>query len=180
MKLAGERVLQAPREVVWSALNDAEVLRRSIPGCESMEKTDENSFHAVLAIKIGPVRARFSGKIMLTDLNPPDGYTIVGEGSGGAAGGAKGSAKVRLEPLAGGATRLTWDADAHITGKLAQIGSHLIESAANLMAGQFFDRFQQAVAGEQPGELSAYMKPVLAIAAGAAMIVAAALYLFLR
>jgi uncharacterized protein len=180
MKLIGERVLQAPRESVWRALNDAEVLRRSIPGCESMEKTDENSYRAVVAAKIGPVQARFTGTVRLTDLDPPNGYTITGEGSGGAAGAAKGSAKVRLEPLPGGATRLTWEADAQISGKLAQIGSRLIESAANMMAGNFFDRFQQVVAGEKPSEAPAHAVPVWAFAGGAAVIIAVAMYLLFR
>lgn len=180
MKLVGERVLQAPREVVWRALNDPEVLRQSIPGCESMEKTGENAFRAVVAAKIGPVQARFSGNVRLSDLDPPNGYTIAGEGSGGAAGAAKGSARVTLETVAGGATRLTWDADAQISGKLAQIGSRLIESAANMMAGNFFDRFQQVVAGDTPSAVPARGVPIWALAGVAAVVLAVALYFTFR
>jgi uncharacterized protein len=148
MKMSGEKVLNLPQQTVWKALNDPEILRQSIPGCESFEKTGENSYRATVASRIGPVQARFQGHVNISDLNPPNGYTLSGEGSGGAAGSAKGSAKVNLEPAAGG-TRLTWNADAQISGKLAQIGSRLIDSTANMMAGQFFDRFEQLLAGQK-------------------------------
>lgn len=180
MKLIGEKILDAPREAVWRALNDPEVLRQSIPGCESLEKTEENAFRAVVATRIGPVQARFSGNVRLTELNPPHGYTIVGEGSGGAAGAAKGSARVRLELAAGGTTRLTWDADAQISGKLAQVGSRLIELAANMMAGHFFDRFQQVVAGEKPSEQPMPMVPIWAWLAAGVFAAAIALYFLFR
>ncbi len=179
MKMSGEKILNAPQARVWTALNDPDTLRQSIPGCESFQQQPDGSYRATVAAKIGPVQARFNGTVRLSDLNPPNGYTISGEGSGGAAGSAKGGAKVRLEPAAGG-TRLTWNADAQISGKLAQIGSRLIESTANHMAGQFFDRFGQIIAGDTPPEASAAgMVPPWIWLAGAAGAVALAVILYL-
>ena len=149
MKLTGEKILPLPQEQVWAALNDPDILRQSIPGCESFETLTDNSYKATVATKIGPVQAKFNGTVNITDSDPPNGYTLSGQGSGGAAGSAKGSAVVRLSPVDGG-TRLTWDADAQISGKLAQIGSRLVESSANMMANQFFSRFEQLLAGEEP------------------------------
>lgn len=149
MKLTGEKILPLPQERVWSALNDPEILRQSIPGCEAFAQQGDNSFQATVATKIGPVQARFNGTVNITDIDAPNGYTLSGQGSGGTAGSAKGAATVRLEPAEGG-TRLSWDADAQISGKLAQIGSRLIESSANMMANQFFNRFEQVLAGEEP------------------------------
>lgn len=151
MKMSGEKTLQLPQAKVWEALNNPEVLRQSIPGCENFEAVGDNQYRATVATKIGPVQARFQGNVRLSDIDPPNGYTLSGEGSGGAAGSAKGSAKVHLAPAAEG-TRLTWDADAQVSGKLAQIGSRLIDSTAHMMAGQFFDRFEQVLAGEKPKE----------------------------
>ena len=179
MKMSGEKILNAPQARVWAALNDPDVLRQSIPGCESFQQQADGSYRATVAAKIGPVQARFNGTVRLSELNPPNGYTISGEGSGGAAGSAKGSAKVRLEPAPGG-TRLTWTADAQISGKLAQIGSRLIESTANHMAGQFFDRFGQIIAGEAPAEASAAaMVPPWAWNAGGAVAVGLAVILYI-
>jgi uncharacterized protein len=155
MKLAGDKLIPLPQNQVWAALNDPEILRQSIPGCESFEKISDNSFRATVATRIGPVQAKFQGTVTLSDFDVPNGYTITGQGQGGAAGSAKGSARVTLSPAEGG-TRLAWTADAQISGKLAQIGSRLIESAANMMAGQFFDRFQRAAGGEAS---AAVMKP---------------------
>jgi uncharacterized protein len=149
MKITGETLIAAPQQVVWQALNDPEILRQAIPGCESLEKTADNSFKAVVTSRIGPIAARFNGAVRLSDLDPPNSYTLTGEGSGGAAGSAKGVAKVRLEPGQGG-TRLLYDVDAQISGKLAQIGSRVVEAAAKMLAGQFFDRFGRAVIGEAP------------------------------
>lgn len=149
MKLTGEKILPLPQERVWSALNDPDILRQSIPGCETFEQKSDNSYHATVATKIGPVQAKFNGTVNITDIDAPNGYMISGQGSGGTAGSAKGHATVRLEPAEGG-TRLSWDADAQISGKLAQIGSRLIESSANMMANQFFNRFEQILAGEKP------------------------------
>lgn len=149
MKMSGEKILHLPVETVWTALNDPEILRQAIPGCESFEALSDDSYKATVASKIGPVQARFNGTVKITDKDPPNGYILSGEGSGGAAGNAKGSARVHLVPIPEG-TRLNWDADAQISGKLAQIGSRLVESTANMMAGQFFNRFEQLLAGEAP------------------------------
>jgi carbon monoxide dehydrogenase subunit G len=157
MKMSGEKLLSLPQEKVWRALNDPEILRQSIPGCETFETVGDNQYRATVASRIGPVQARFNGNVRITDINAPNGYTLSGEGSGGAAGSAKGTAQVRLEPASGG-TRLTWNADAQISGKLAQIGSRLIDSTVNMMAGQFFDRFEQLLAGQTVED-----KPVAAV-----------------
>lgn len=154
MKLTGENLIKAPPEVVWGALNDADVLRQAIPGCESLEKLSDTQFKATVAIKVGPVQARFNGEVELTDLDPPNGYTISGKGSGGVAGNARGAAKVSLVPE-GEDTRLVYDVDAQVTGKLAQLGSRLIDSTAKMIAGQFFDRFGKIVSGPEEGEGSA-------------------------
>jgi carbon monoxide dehydrogenase subunit G len=140
MKMSGEHVIAADRQAVWDALNDPQALKEAIPGCESVERTADNEFESVVAAKVGPVRARFKGKIQLTDLNPPTSYTITGEGSGGAAGFAKGSAKVSLSDADGG-TRLAYDVDATVGGKLAQIGQRLIDGTARKMADEFFANF---------------------------------------
>jgi hypothetical protein len=149
MKITGETLIPAPREAVWQALNDPVVLRQAIPGCESLEQTADNEFKATVSSKIGPISARFNGNVKLSDLDPPNGYTLTGSGNGGAAGSAKGVAKVRLEPAQGG-TMLVYDVDAQIAGKLAQIGSRVIEAAAKMLAGQFFDRLAKAVIGDAP------------------------------
>ncbi|WP_088348282.1 MULTISPECIES: carbon monoxide dehydrogenase subunit G [Rhodomicrobium] len=178
MKLTGEKILPLPQAKVWQALNDPEVLRQSIPGCESFEAIPSGGYRATVASRIGPVQARFQGVVRLSELDPPNGYTLSGEGSGGAAGSAKGSAKVRLEPAAGG-TRLSWTADAQIAGKLAQIGSRLVESTANMMAGQFFDRFEKILGGEEPPEKPIMVVPLWAWIAGGAVLAAMLLYLLL-
>jgi len=145
MDLTGEFRIEAPRELVWKALNDPNILKASIPGCEDLVKTSDTEFSAKVTAKVGPVKAGFGGKVTLSDLDPPNGYTISGEGSGGAAGFARGGAKVRLEPIDGGATLLKYEVDAEIGGKLAQIGSRLIEGAAKKMAGDFFSAFADQV-----------------------------------
>jgi carbon monoxide dehydrogenase subunit G len=155
MKISGERTIPAPRDRVWAALIDPDILRQSIPGCESFEKTGDNAYRATVVSRIGPIQAKFQGNVRLSDLDPPNGYRISGEGAGGAAGAAKGGAVVRLEPLAADSTRLTYDVDAQVSGKLAQLGSRLIESTAAMMAGQFFQRFEQVVAGEAPADAPA-------------------------
>src|ERR1041384_5134436 len=134
MTMTGEVQLAAPRQTVWEKLNDPEVLKATIPGCESLEKTSDTSFQAVAVTKIGPVKAKWKGKGNLPDLDPPNGYKIVGEGEGGVAGFAKGSADVRLSDKDGG-TLLTYNVDAQIGGKLAQLGQRLIHGAAKKNAG---------------------------------------------
>ena len=149
MDLTGEYRIPAPRETVWAALNNPDILKACIPGCEELNKTSDTELVAKVVAKIGPVKAAFGGKVTLSDLDPPNGYTITGEGQGGAAGFAKGGAKVRLEPANGGAaTVLRYAADAQIGGKLAQIGSRLVEGTAKKLADEFFAAFaaQAAVA----------------------------------
>ena len=140
MTMAGEMQLAAPRETVWAKLNDAEVLKACIPGCEELNKSSDTEFQVVAVNKIGPVKARFKGKIHLTDLDPPNGYRISGEGDGGVAGFAKGGATVKLTEKDGG-TLLAYDVEAQIGGKLAQLGQRLINGAAKKMADDFFHRF---------------------------------------
>ena len=146
MTMTGEVQLPASRETVWQKLNDPEVLKATIPGCESLEKTSDTGFNAVAVTKIGPVKARWKGKVSLTDLDPPNGYKIVGEGEGGVAGFAKGSAGVRLSDKDGG-TLLSYSVDAQIGGKLAQLGQRLINGAAKKLADEFFANFAKAVQG---------------------------------
>jgi hypothetical protein len=145
MDMTGERRIEAPRQVVWQALNDPAVLKTSIPGCESLEKLSDTDMKATAAVKIGPISARFSGAVHLTDLDPPNSYTIGGEGQGGVAGFAKGGAKVRLED-AGNGTLLYYEVHAQVGGKIAQLGARLIDASAKQMADAFFDRFSREVA----------------------------------
>lgn len=140
MEMHGELRIPAPRAEVWTKLNDAETLKSCIPGCESVEKISDNEFSAKVVARVGPVKATFSGKVTLTDLNPPSSYTITGEGTGGVAGFAKGSAKVALDE-ADGETVLRYGVQAQVGGKLAQIGSRLIDATSRKMADDFFSRF---------------------------------------
>lgn len=144
MTMNGSVDLPATREVVWQKLNDPEVLKACIPGCQSLESIGDSGFQAVAKIKIGPVSATFKGKVDLTDLDPPNGYKINGEGEGGIAGFAKGGASVRLAEIPGG-TRLDYDVEANIGGKIAQLGARLINGVAKKLADQFFEKFAEAV-----------------------------------
>ena len=146
MDMTGEFRIPAPRRKVWEALNDPEILKQSIPGCEEIEKVSPTELAAKVTAKVGPVKARFGGKVILSDLDPPNGYKITGEGSGGAAGFAKGGATVHLADDGAG-TRLTYVVEAHVGGKLAQIGSRLIDATARKMAEDFFTRFSSIVGG---------------------------------
>lgn len=141
--MKGEVLIAAPRQNVWNKLNDPDVLKQCIPGCEDLQKTDEG-FRATAKIKVGPVSARFSGKVRLSDLDPPNGYRISGEGEGGVAGFAKGGAVVSLADIEGG-TLLAYDVDAQIGGKLAQLGQRLIDGSARKIADEFFANFQKVV-----------------------------------
>jgi uncharacterized protein len=145
MDMNGSQRIEASREVVYAALNDVGVLRQCIPGCDSVERTSENELNAKVTLRIGPVKASFSGKVTLSDLDPPNGYTISGEGNGGMAGFAKGGAKVSLE-ADGEATILHYTVNAEIGGKLAQLGSRLIDGTAKKLAGDFFEKFSEVVA----------------------------------
>jgi carbon monoxide dehydrogenase subunit G len=149
MDMSGERLIAAPREKVWDALNDPEILKACIPGCETIEKLSDHELKATAAVKLGPIAARFTGKVLLSDLDPPNGYTISGEGQGGVAGFAKGGAKVDLTDEAGG-TKLSYTVNAQIGGKMAQLGARLIDSTAKSMAEQFFTKFSAAVVAPVP------------------------------
>jgi carbon monoxide dehydrogenase subunit G len=140
MDISGEFTIPATRDVVWRKLNDPEVLRRCLPGCEQLERLSDTSFDARMQAKIGPVKAKFDTAIELSDVNPPESYTISGQGKGGPAGFGKGSARVSLEDV-GSATVLRYDADLHVGGKLAQIGSRLVGGTARKIANDFFQRF---------------------------------------
>jgi carbon monoxide dehydrogenase subunit G len=166
MELNGEHTIQAPRQKVWEALNDPDILKQCIPGCEEIEQSDENEFSAKVKAKVGPVNSRFSGKVTLSNLNPPESYTISGEGSGGAAGFAKGGADVKLEEIDQQQTKLSYTVDAQVGGKLAQLGQRLIQSTANKYAQQFFDKFEDVV-GAGHAEATAAAGGGQAAAAGA-------------
>ena len=148
MDMTGEFRIPAPRRKVWDALNDPEILKQSIPGCEEIEKLSATELAAKVTAKVGPVKARFGGKVILSELDPPNGYKITGEGSGGAAGFAKGGATVRLVDDGDG-TKLSYVVEAHVGGKLAQIGSRLIDATARKMAEEFFARFSGVVGGAE-------------------------------
>jgi carbon monoxide dehydrogenase subunit G len=141
MDMTGERRIPAPRKMVWDALNDPEVLKTCIPGCEKLEATTPEDMLATAALRIGPIAARFNGKIHLSDIDEPNGYTISGEGQGGVAGFAKGGAKVRLADEDAVTTILKYDVKAQVGGKIAQLGARLIDSTAKSMADAFFDNF---------------------------------------
>jgi carbon monoxide dehydrogenase subunit G len=149
MDMTGEYRIAAPREAVWKALNDPAVLKLCIPGCEAVDKTSDTEFTARVVAAIGPVKAKFAGKVRLSDLDPPYGYTINGEGQGGAAGFAKGGAKVSLSQDGDG-TLLSYNVNASVGGKLAQVGSRLIDGVARRMADEFFGRFAATVEGPKP------------------------------
>jgi uncharacterized protein len=144
MTMTGDFVLPADKATVWAKLNDPDVLKACIPGCQSLEKTSDTEFQAVAKIKVGPVGATFKGRVTLSDIDPPNGYRITGEGEGGVAGFAKGGAVVKLADDPGG-TKLTYDVEAQIGGKLAQLGGRLINGVAKKTADEFFAKFANAV-----------------------------------
>lgn len=145
MQMNGSERISAPKEAVWKALNDPAVLQQCIPGCEKLEKTSDHEMTATVTLKVGPVKASFNGKVTLSDIDPPNGYRIAGEGAGGVAGFAKGGASVRLEQDAE-VTVLHYDVDAQVGGKIAQLGGRLIDSTAKKLAGEFFTKFGEVVA----------------------------------
>jgi carbon monoxide dehydrogenase subunit G len=148
MDMTGEQRIPAPKQVVWDALNDVDALKASIPGCEEVEKKSDTEFSAKVKLAVGPVKARFNGEVTLSDIDPPNGYTLSGQGSGGAAGFGKGEAKVTLHED-GGETVITYTAHATVGGKLAQIGQRLIDATAKKLAGQFFENFAAYVTAQQ-------------------------------
>ena len=154
MDMKGERRIPAPRQKVWDALNDPETLKLCIPGCQSLEKTSDTDLTAVAAVKIGPISARFNGKVHLTDLDPPNSYRISGEGQGGVAGFAKGGADVRLADDGDG-TLLAYDVKAQVGGKIAQLGARLIDATSKQMSDMFFNRFTEIVGTPEDAPLPA-------------------------
>ena len=149
MKLSGEEIIPAPIEAVWAALNDPAILKQCIPGCETISKTSTNTMAARVVIKLGPIKAGFNGNVELKNLKPPHSYRIEGRGEGGLAGGASGGADVRLEAVPEG-TKLSYDVDAQVNGKMAMLGSRLIDATASSLAGQFFEKFAK-LAGDVKG-----------------------------
>jgi carbon monoxide dehydrogenase subunit G len=152
MEMTGQQIVPAPQPRVWAALNDPEVLKACIPGCHSIERVSDSEYRVAMTAAVGPVKAKFNGKLLLADIKPPDSYTLSFEGSGGAAGFGKGSAQVALAPDSGG-TMLTYKANAQVGGKLAQVGSRLIDGVAKKMADQFFQRFNAQLAEAAPAAL---------------------------
>ena len=146
MEMTGEQLIPLPQAEVWRGLNDPEVLKACIAGCESIERVSDTEYRVAMTASVGPVRAKFSGRLMLSDLNPPNSYSLSFEGSGGAAGFGKGGAKVSLQ-TEGSATRLRYTANASVGGKLAQVGSRLIDGVARKMADDFFAAFNETLAG---------------------------------
>ncbi len=149
MDMTGERRIPAPRQIVWEALNNPEVLKASIPGCESLEKLSDNQMKATAAVKLGPISARFTGNVLLSEIDAPNSYRISGEGQGGVAGFAKGGAAVKLTDDAAD-TLLSYQVNAQVGGKLAQLGARLIDASAKQMADAFFDRFSKQVQAMAP------------------------------
>ena len=141
MKMTGSQVIDAPRESVWKGLNNPKILQQCIPGCDKIEATSPTQLKATVVIKVGPVKASFAGEVTLSDLNPPESYRISGKGQGGFAGFAEGGASVKLIALSPTQTQMDYDVDAQIGGKLAMLGSRLIDSTAQSLAGQFFTKF---------------------------------------
>ena len=148
MEMSGEQLVPAPQKAVWDALNDPEMLKACVPGCESIEKSGDNEYQVLMVARVGPVSAKFKGKLTLSDIKPPDSYSISFEGQGGPAGFAKGGAHVRLAPEGDG-TKLSYDVKASVGGKLAQIGSRLVDAAARKVADDFFRNFNEKVGGAQ-------------------------------
>ncbi|PWW00082.1 hypothetical protein DFR52_103284 [Hoeflea marina] len=150
MEMKGEETIAAPRQKVWEALNDPDILRQCIPGCQSLEMTSPTDMTAVVKVKIGPVSASFQGDVTLENIVAPESYTIAGEGKGGIAGFGKGGADVTLTDL-GETTLLAYEVKAQVGGKIAQLGSRLIDSSAKKLAGQFFTRFNEVVSAGSAG-----------------------------
>ena len=157
MEMTGEQLVPAPQQVVWDALNDPDMLKACVPGCESITPSGDNEYQVLMVARVGPVSAKFKGKLTLSDVKAPDSYSISFEGQGGAAGFAKGGAHVRLTPE-GDSTKLGYDVKANVGGKLAQIGSRLVDAAAKKVADDFFRNFNDKVAALQ-GDPESTIKP---------------------
>src|SRR5580698_676471 len=153
MEIKGEYKIAAPRDKVFAALNDQAILQACIPGCETLEKLSDTEMTAKVRLRIGPVSAGFSGKVTLSDIDPPNGYKISGEGQGGVAGFAKGGAVVKLSEDTG-ATLLAYDVDAQVGGKIAQVGARLIQGTARKLADQFFGKFANTISNPSPAAIA--------------------------
>jgi carbon monoxide dehydrogenase subunit G len=152
MEMTGEQLIAAPQKAVWDALNNPEMLKTCVPGCESIDPIGDNEFQVLMVARVGPVSAKFKGKLTLSDIKPPNSYSLAFEGQGGPAGFAKGSANVRLESVEADKTRLGYDVKASVGGKLAQIGSRLVDAAAKKVADDFFRTFKAKVGAAQGDE----------------------------
>ena len=191
MELNGERLIPASVDATWAALNDPETLKACIAGCESLERVGDDGFVAVVAMRIGPVSARFKGNLKLTNVNPPISYTINFDGQGGVAGFGKGSADVSLTPISDSSTKLAYSARATVGGKMAQIGSRLIDATAGKITDDFFKAFEAQLQALVPADAGAASAPVVVAArprepagalgwALAAIVVLATAFLILR
>jgi len=149
MEMSGEQIVAAPQQAVWNALNDPQFLKACVPGCEAITPVADNQYEVLMVARVGPVSAKFKGKLTLSDIKPPNSYALAFEGQGGAAGFAKGSAKVALT-TAGITTKLAYDVKASVGGKLAQIGSRLVDAAAKKVADDFFKAFNEKISSAQP------------------------------
>jgi len=152
MEMTDEQLIPAPQQAVWEALNDPQVLKECVPGCEAIDRTGENEYQVLMVARVGPVSAKFKGKLKLSDIKPPDSYALAFEGQGGAAGFAKGGAQVRLSQESPSTTKLSYDVRANVGGKLAQIGSRLVDAAAKKVADDFFRNFNEKVGAKSDGE----------------------------
>lgn len=159
MEMTGRQRIEASRTRTWAALNDPEVLKACIPGCKTLEKTSDTQMKATASVRIGPIGANFTGEVTLSELDPPNGYRIDGEGSGGGAGSAKGGAKVKLTADGPDATVLDYEVSAQVGGKLAQLGGPIIDATAKQMAGQFFKRLAKAIDAEQQEKAATILVP---------------------
>ena len=173
MQMNDTQRVPASREKVWAGLNNPEILRKCIPGCQSLEMTSPTEMAANVVVKVGPVKATFAGKVHLSDLDPPNGYRISGDGSGGVAGFAKGGATVKLEADGPDATNLQYAVDAQIGGKLAQLGGRLIDSTAKKLAGEFFQNFANELGAVSPVAAAVVETPLVEAAAAATSAMAA-------
>jgi len=191
MELNGERIIPASVDATWAALNDPEILKACIAGCETLERVGDDGFVAIVAMKIGPVSARFKGNLKLTNVNPPTSYTINFDGQGGVAGFGKGSADVSLMPISASSTKLAYSARATVGGKMAQIGSRLIDATAGKITDDFFKAFEAQLQALVPAGAGAASASVVAAArprepagalgwALAAIVVLATAFLILR
>jgi uncharacterized protein len=185
MEMKGEQLIAAPQQAVWDALNDPAVLKACVPGCESIEKSGDNEYQVLMVARVGPVSAKFKGRLALSDINPPSSYSISFEGQGGAAGFAKGSAQVKLSSEAAH-TKLSYEVKANVGGKLAQIGSRLVDAAAKKVADDFFKNFNEKAASLQHPNSEAHEEDhgvsdttLRLFAAGALLVFGISMYFFL-